>query len=196
MNQQVNNPNDLKVVTFHNNTDICFTPQMGCMYDGRPINGEKALKGENPFGGIDAGESMLLPYHVGHRIATNLAKVAILKTAPATDPAGIPTGVPLWDTTRLDNLKNGFITDQYSEVAPIAVSETDKLMAKVEELNKWKEEMMSKNTDPSQVPQVTPTGEESKDGYKDKGEVIAELTKRGIKFDARQNKDNLEKLLE
>jgi hypothetical protein len=31
--------------------------------------------------------------------------------------------------------------------------------------------------------------------YKDKAEVIAELTKRGIKFDARKTKANLEELL-
>jgi len=191
MNPVEKNANDLKVVTFHNSTDICFTPAMGCMYDGRAIHGEKALKGENPFGGIDAGESILLPYHVGHRLATNLAKVAILKTAPAVDPAGIPTGVPLWDTARLENLKKSYITDQYSETAPIAVSETDKLMAKVEELRKFVEQNVSKGDAPTE-PVVTT---EAPTGYKDKAEVIAELTKREIKFDARQNKDNLEKLL-
>ena len=40
------------------------------------------------------------------------------------------------------------------------------------------------------APTETPTGQ-----YADKADVIAELTKRGIKYDARQSKANLEKLL-
>ena len=38
-NNVVSNPNDFKVVEFINSTDFNFTPEMGCMYDGRPIFG-------------------------------------------------------------------------------------------------------------------------------------------------------------
>lgn len=190
MNPTVSNPNDFKVVSFHNSTDFGFLPEMGCMFDGRPINGK------NGSPGIDAGETVVLPYHIAHRLAVNLAKVALTKTAPAVDPAGIPTGVPLWDTVKLDALKNSYLTDLYTEAKPTKLSEVDKLMAKVEELNRWKEETEKKSA--TQVTEaaitVSPTTTEPKK-YQDKAEVLAELDKRGIKHDKRSNKDNLEKLL-
>lgn len=179
--QNVSNPKDFLVVTFHNNTDFNFTPEMGCMYDSRPINGVSGTPG------IAAGESITVPYHIGHRIATNLAKAFLTREAPAVDKAGIPTGVPLWDTAKLEALKTSFLTELYSEAKPIGLSETDKLMAKVEELRKF----VSENIPAKAAPETA-----SVEGqYKDKAEVIAELTKRGIKFDARSTKVNLEKLL-
>ena len=87
MNEKVTNPNDFKVVSFHNLTDFGFTPDMACMYDGRPIHGPKGGPG------ISAGETVTVPYHVGKQLSINLAKVALTKTAPAVDPAGVPTGV-------------------------------------------------------------------------------------------------------
>lgn len=194
MNPIVSNPNDFKVVTFHNSTDFGFTPDMGCMYDGRPINGK------NGSPGIDAGESLTLPYYIGHRLAENLAKIAMLRMAPEVDKSGIPTGVPLWDSVKLMNMKSSYITELYSEQKPIAMSETDKLMAKVEELKKFVQENI-----PAKNLSATPSIETLIDlgpvnpvqgKYQDKAEVIAELNKRGIKFDARSNKANLEKLLQ
>ena len=193
MNPQVSNPNDLKVVTFHNSEEFGFTPEMGCMYDGRPINGK------NGSPGIDAGETVTLPYHVGHRLATNLAKISLVRQAPSVDPAGIPTGVPLWDTVKLEAIKNSYLTELYSESKPIALSETDRLMAKVEEYKKVVDTLLADKVEVKAEPVVTdptPVGTAvSPVSYQDKAEVIAELTKRGIKFDARQNKANLEKLL-
>jgi len=182
MNPQITNPNDLKVVEFHNSADFTFTPEMGCMYDGRPIFGITGAPG------INAGEHITLPYHVGHRLAVNLAKVVLTKSAPSVDAAGIPTGVPLWDTARLDNLKNSFLTELYSEERPVAQSETDKLMAKVEEYKKMVDSLLNKEETKTDII-------EPKTGYQDKAEVIAELTKRGIKFDARKGKAELEKLI-
>lgn len=181
MNPQVTNPNDFKVVSFHNSTDFGFTPDMGCMYDGRGINGK------NGSPGIDAGETVILPYHIGHQLALNLAKIAILKTAPNVDPAGIPTGVPLWDTTRLDALKRSYLKELYTESKPLAMSETDKLMAKVEEYKKTVDALLANK----QESPVSPDGS----SFKDKQEVILELEKRGIKHDKRTNKSELEKLL-
>ena len=184
MNPQVSNPNDFKVVDFTNKTDFDFTPEMGCMFDSRPIFGISGISG------IKVGESIKLPYHIGHRLATNLAKAVMTRKAPATDPAGIPTGVPLWDAVKLEALKNSFIADLYSEAKPIAETEVDRLINKVAELNKLVEENIVRKVD--EAPAVV----ESTPGvYKDKAEVIAELTKRSISFDARQSKANLEKLL-
>lgn len=193
-NAPVSNPNDYKVVSFHNSTDTRFTPDMGCMYDGRPINGVSGLPG------IDAGETIILPYHVGHQLAINLAKISILKSSPTVDQAGIPTGVPLWDTTRLEAIKNSYIKDLYTEEKPYMMSETDKLMAKVEEYKSMVDKLIPKTENKENTVENTVKIEETTEkvapqSYQDKAEVIAELTKRGIKFDARQNKANLEKLL-
>lgn len=182
-----NNPNDYKVVTLNNKTDFDFTPEIGAMYDGRPIFG---ISGE-PC--IKAGESVVLPYHVGNLLATNLAKAAMVRKAPATDPAGIPTGVPLWDETSFQVLKASYLTEMYSEGKPAAMSETDKLMAKVAELQTFVEKNIgpvegAKKEDIIEIPTDTTT-------YSDKADVIAELTKRDIKFDARKSKAELEKLI-
>lgn len=194
-NPILTNPNDFKVVSFHNSTDFGFTPSMGCMYDGRAINGKTGAPG------IDAGETVVLPYHIAHQLALNLAKISITKSSPSVDPAGIPTGVPLWDKDRLESLKLSYLTDLYTEEKPVAMSETDKLMAKVEEYRAMVEKLLPKTEIPEQPPQdnahVAEEAEKFSEPtiYQDKQEVIAELTNRGIKFDARQNKANLEKLL-
>lgn len=190
MSNQVQNPNDFKVVSFHNSTEFGFTPDMGCMYDGRAINGK------NGSPGIDAGETVVLPYHIGHQLALNLAKVSLTRTAPSVDPAGIPTGVPLWDTVKLNNLKNSYLKELYSEQKAVAMSETDKLMAKVEEYKKMVDSVLVKSEN-STVPVSTPTVTSTATAgiYQDKQDVIAELEKRGIKHDKRKNKVELEKLL-
>ena len=201
LNAVQSNPNDFKVVSFHNSGSFNFTPDMGCMYDGRAING----KSGNP--GIEAGETMILPYHVGHLLAQNLAK-RVLNTSPAAtvDPAGIPTGVPVWSPEKLKDLSDSFIKELYSEEKAAQQSETDKLMAKVEEYRKLVEEKLGLNPDEPKVEEVV-KGEPKVIGeldatetkeiktFQDKQEVIEELEKRGIKFDRRANKVSLEKLL-
>lgn len=186
MNPQASNPNDFKVVSFHNNTDFGFTPDMGCMYDGRPINGKTGAPG------IAAGETMTLPYHIGHQLALNLAKVALVRSAPSTDPAGIPTGVPLWDTTRLDALKNSYLKELYAEQKPTAMSQTDILMAKVEEYKRMVDDFVSAKEDEGEPIAPESTGPAD---FQDKQDVISELDRRGIKHDKRKGKAELEKLL-
>lgn len=219
-NPVVVNPNDFKVVLFTNTTDFTFTPEMGCMYDSRPIFGISGAPG------INAGETMTLPYHVGHQLAINLAKVALTRSAPSVDPAGIPTGVPLWDTAKLDALKNSYLKELYTEDRPVKETEVDMLMRKVEELNRLVQANLAPKAevapepvaqpDASQAsipeavvepPAAEPSAEEPKVEepkipeppqavtYKDKQEVLAELEKRGIKHDKRKGKDDLEKLL-
>lgn len=193
---KVSNPNDHRVVTFTNKEQFGFTPEMGCMYDSRPIFGITGAPG------INAGESIVLPYHVGNLLARNLAKVAMTRQAPSVDPAGIPTGVPLWDEPKLNRLQASYLTDLYMEQTPVQMSETDRLMAKVEEYKAMVDKLIPKQEESKpEAPQepvvsdTTTVTTQTPAVYTDKAEVIAELTKRGIKFDARQNKANLEKLL-
>ena len=185
------NPKDYSVVSFHNATDFTFTPEMGCMYDGRAING---LTGSIC---INAGETITLPYHIGHRLATNLAKIVMVRGAigtPQLDAMGQPIVKSIWDETALENLKNSFLTELYSEAKPATMSETDKLMAKVEEYKQMVDTLIKKDEviPIVEVKNLDTTGSTT---YLDKAEVIAELTKRNIKFDARKNKAELEKLI-
>jgi hypothetical protein len=178
----ISNPNDFKVVEFHNSTDFDFTPELGAMYDGRALF-------------VSSGERRQFPYHVGNRLAINLAKVVLLKGAPAHDPKDLnPVGHSLWSEERLNALKNSFLTVLYQEEKPIAMSETDRLMARVAELEKnfKKEPAESAKTD---APVNTGSETVSPKMYVDKSEVIAELEKRGIAHDKRQSKANLEKLI-
>src|SRR3990167_8665345 len=119
------NPNDYKVVTFTNKTSFAFTPELGCMYDSLPIFGKSGAS-------VEPGESVVLPYHIGNLLAKNLAKAVMNRNAPE-DAKGIPTEVSLWDEESLKRTQASFITEMYSEEKPAAMTETDRLMAKVEE---------------------------------------------------------------
>lgn len=195
-NPIVSNPNDFKVVEFHNSTDFTFTPEMGCMYDGRSISGITGAPG------INAGESLTLPYHVAQQLAKNLAKVVMTKSA-GVDAAGIPTGVALWDTESLERTKNSYLTELYTEERPVPMSDTDKLMAKVEEYKGMVESLLANSASTPPVSSPEDSQDEvpntpvvsSDEGYQDKAEVITELEKRGIAHDKRKNKADLEALL-
>jgi len=186
VNPQVTNPNDFKVVQFKNSTDFAFTPEMGCMFDSRPISG---ISGS---AGIAAGESITLPYHIGRLLAQNLAKAVMVKGSPTIDTAGIPTGVPIWSAEKLEAVKNTFITELYSETKPTAMTETDRLMAKVDEYKKMVEKVLA--AAPGIAAVITEPVVE-KTGFQDKAEIIAELEKRGVVHDKRSTKATLEKLL-
>jgi hypothetical protein len=174
----MNTNNDFKVVTLKNISDFEFTPVLGAMYDGRPIFGKTGKS-------IEPGEELQFPYHVGHRIATNLAKQILVREIPAPvygkgDPAQSPAGNAISDE-RINELVGEILVGQYTEEKPIQESETEMLMKKFEELNKTVESLTNKKETP--------------DGFKDKQEVIAELEKREIQHDKRKSKDELEKLL-
>lgn len=200
-NPKISNPNDFKVVEFHNTTDFDFTPELGAMYDSRPLF-------------VGSGERRQFPYHIGHRLAVNLAKAVLIKGAPLHDPnANVPVGVPLWGDEKVRALESSFITELYMDEKPIIQSETDRPMSRVVELEKlFNAKQAEKPLDAprEQVKSVaellgaeTPVKDESvevikipaKKVYQDKQEVMAELEKRGIIFDRRQKKENLEKLL-
>lgn len=186
INQPISNPKDFQVVEFVNSTDFDFTPEMGCMYDSRPIFG---ISG---FAGIKAGERLDLPYHIGIQLAYNLAKQCMVRNAPAHDPTfKTPQDGALWTEERLEALKNSFFSEKYMVEKPTAMSETDRLIKQVEELNKLVRDNLPQANAPVSAPEATA----SPATYKDKAEVIAELTKRGITHNPRESKAKLEQLL-
>jgi hypothetical protein len=178
---EITNVNDFKVVSFHNSTNFCFTPEMGCMYDGRPINGKTGKSG------IDAGEEIILPYHIGNQLALNLAKAYSVQNAPTIDPVGIPTGVSLWTEESIEKLKSTFIKELYTEERPVKMSETDILMAKIEEYKSMVDKVLS-NEGEEGVKQTKGT-------YKSKADIISELESKGITHDKRKTREELEELL-
>lgn len=188
----VSNPNDFKVVEFYNSTNFDFTPDLGAMYDGRPLF-------------VGSGEKKHFPYHVGHRLAVNLAKAVLIKGAPLHDPNSNNQNVtPLWGDEKVRALENSFITELFSDDKPVVQSETDRLMARVADLEKAFNLQKSENPDlakPNPVKSVEElvtegfTPNSPSPAYKDKQEVIAELEKREIKHDKRMSKEALEKLL-
>ena len=182
MNPQVSNPNDYKVVDFTNKCNFVFTPEMGCMFNGSPIFGISGV------GGINVGESLKLPYHVAQQLAINLAKVSMTRGAPVLDATGVPTGVPLWNSDKLELFKNSFLTDLYTEIRPVAQTETERLMQMVKDLNKVVEGLTGNKTSPEAVTT-------SEKVFSDKQDVIAELEKLEVKHDKRKSKEELMKLL-
>lgn len=206
---QQNIANDYKVVSFRNSQSFDFTPEMGCMYDGRPVTGSTGKPG------IAAGETKMLPYHVGWRLAANLAKQVLLRNAggkPEVDAQGNPMVKSIWDEEALDRLKASFIEEMYSEDKPAAQTETDKLFARIAALEALVGSDTPKEPDPVVAPVAAPVVEEAiaglqanavvppstenpTAGFKDKQEVIAELEKRKIPHDRRASKEKLEALL-
>jgi hypothetical protein len=196
MSQKEHNPDDFKVVTFHNKTDFTFTPEMGCMYDGRPVSGRTGAPG------IDGGESVVMSYHMGKRLAENLAKIVLLRGSsdtPTLDAQGNPMIKALWSPEKLSELAGTFITEMYSEQKQVAKTDTDRMFERLEE---YKELTRRMEVAAAQLGAVSPqpNTEESittpdVTGYMDKAEIIEELKKRGIAFDARQKRDELAKLL-
>ena len=162
------------------------------MYDGRPISGISGAVG------IQAGETITLPYHIAHRLAENLAKYVLISGSsktPPKDAEGNPIVAAIWDDTRLGQIKNSYLKELYVEEKPIAQTETDRLMAKVEELKKFVEN----NISPKDVDSSVQTSEASEVSggtkvYADKADVIAELERLNITHDKRSSKAKLEAL--
>lgn len=164
------NPDLYKIVRLTNRTDFDFTPEMGARYNGVPYN-------------LPAGKSMLLPKPVAKLLAKHLARQVFIKKAPVYGPSEIDgkgSDRPLWTEGGDIKLAETFISEEYEEQKVAPVSEAEVIKAKIASLNEV-----------SDTPIVTP----GTTTYLDKAQVIAELNKREIKFDARQNKAALERLL-
>ena len=162
------------------------------MFNGTPINGNKGGPG------IDAGETMILPYHIAQQLALNLAKHtmnASATTTPQLDANGSPIVKAIWNDVALENMKNSYLKELYAEERPVKMSETDILLAKLEEYRKLTEEKFAALEGGSVKQEVANVGGDGKITYKDKAEIIAELEKRGIVHDKRSKKEDLEALL-
>lgn len=159
-----------------------------------------------------------------HLARHSLIKKAPMRDETETDGKGKDR--PLWSEEAIENIKKQIMKEQYTEERPAVQSESELLAAKIAELNKAFEglnERVNAQSAPAPVapvvaapvavvetPVVAPVAEpvianvhandapvlESPQVFKDKAEVIAELTKRGISFDARKTKIELQKLLE
>lgn len=157
------------------------------------------------------GKPMLLPFPLADHLATHLARQALIRKAPIrneTEIDGKGKDRPLWSDDSIAELKKTIMHEEYTEASAPVLSENEKMAAKIAELNRAFEDLKeSVDSKPATVPAATadPVVEESivapqnTDSatldFKDKAEVIAALTKAGIKFDARKKKAELEELL-
>lgn len=184
-------------------------------------NASRIFKIINPFdfdfthawGGVPytlpMGKPILLPFPLADHLATHLARHSLIRKAPLRDEKEIDgkgKDRPLWSEEAIEDIKKSVMTEQYTEERKPVVSEAEALRLKIEQLNKAFADLSDKVEARQNNGGNAPLVEDIKTEpgltvdqpitYKDKGEVIAELTKRGIKFNARTGKDELAKLLD
>lgn len=180
------NENDLKIVRITNISDFDFTGELGARYGGRDFF-------------VPAGGSLLAPLTVGDHLATHLARQIMLKKAPIRDESevdGKGSDRPLWNEQSIEELKKKILAEVYEEEKPKEISKEEMLAKKVEELNKVIAPTIEEADGNIDASGIIPTDSTTSEiTYKDKAQVIAELTKREVKFNARDSKANLEKLL-
>lgn len=176
-------------------------------------NSARIVRVTNPFdfdythawGGIPytlpMGKPLLFPFPIADHLATHLARQALIRKAPMRDASetdGKGTDRPLWSEETIAKLKSEIMSEEYREEPEAVLSESDILRKKIEELNQaftdFKEGFGEKTDSSVAGTTVDPIISDAST-YADKAEVIAELTKRDIKFDARANKAKLEELL-
>lgn len=177
------NESDYKIVRITNISDFDFTGELGARYGGRDFF-------------VPAGGSLLVPLTVGDHLAMHLARQMLIRKAPSRDAGQIDgkgSDRPLWDDAIISELKSKIMVDVYEEEKKNPLSEADRLAAKVAELNKVVASDVGGNADASGLVPV----EDNNSGivYKDKAQIIGELRKKGVSFDARASKDKLEELL-
>lgn len=187
LNQVVIQDQSHKIVRFTNVSNFDFTPEMGAMFGGVPYF-------------VPAGKSLLMPKPIGDHLAVHLARQILIRKAPIRDGSetdGKGSDRPLWDDQVIQQMIGKIVTDQYEEEKPAVVSEAERMASKVRDLNTvfpaWEIITAGVVTTPGVV--MTTTVGDTTTGYQDKAEVIAELQKRNVKFDARKGKASLEELL-
>lgn len=165
---------ELVICTFKNVADFDFTPELGAMFGGRPYF-------------VKQGEEILLPEPAAFRMAVNLAKAILIKGMPGPEhgKGDDRSAIGQFNEDNVMKLVDSIIVTTNREEKKPILSEADRIAEKVEELNKFKQDILAEVE--KKLARET--------GYKDKGEVIEELEKRGITFDRRKGKTELEKLL-
>lgn len=179
------NPDEHKVVRITNSTDFDFTPEMGARFAGVPYM-------------IPAGKSLLMPKSAAKLLAKHLARQVFLRNAPVRDANQIDgkgSDRPLWTEESCLKFSERFLSEEYEEEKISPKTEAEIIRAKIEELNKLTGGTVSVTPKAVTSTEVEADPVTATPDYMDKAQVIAELNKRGIKFDARQNKAALEKLL-
>lgn len=186
--------NEARVVVVTNISDFDFTHP----YGGIPYN-------------LPVGKPMLFPYAIADHLATHLARQIILRKAPVRDENAVDgrggesvrSDRPLWTDETINELKKKIMKDAYEQAPTPQLSDAEIMKQRIDELNR--EFPVTAGAAPSaQAPEVListddgikavmPTGEVIT--YADKGEVMAALKAKGIVFDARKSRADLEKLL-
>lgn len=179
------NESDLKIVRITNISDFDFTGELGARYGGRDFF-------------IPAGGSLLTPLTVGNHLATHLARQILIRKAPtrnANEVDGKGSDRPLWDEAVINDLKAKIMVEVYEEERKSPQTEADRMADKVAELNKIvPPEEIGGNADASGIVPAEDSASSTL-VYKDKAQVIDELKKKGVSFDARASKTKLEELL-
>lgn len=160
--------NETKILKVTNITNFDFTPDMGAMYDGHQYP-------------LRAGKSLLAPFTVANHLAKHLARQIVIQEAPIRDEKetdGNGKDRPLFTEESIEIIKGKILSEAYEEEKAPVISESQARADKMAELNDVAD------------PEV-----KAGKGYKDKAEVIAELEKREIPFNARLGKAKLEELL-
>lgn len=159
---------------------------------------------EFAFGGtpflVRAKESRMFPYDLAEHGAKHLARKILINKDDAlrvynpADPTG-GTGRNLCSPEEEQKLMAFIMEEEFNVEEEKPKSEADLLKERIAKLEALllKDEKEEEST-AIVVENVKGNAKDEK-VYQDKAEVIAELTKRGIKFDARQNKEKLEELL-
>lgn len=181
------NESDYKIVRVTNISDFDFTGELGARFGGRDFF-------------VPVGGSILTPLTIGNHLATHLARQILIRKSPIRDANqvdGRGSDRPLWDDAIIGELKAKIMVEVYEEEKKTPQTEADRLAAKVAELNKVvavEATAVGGNVDASTIVPVEDSSS-SAVVYKDKAEVIAELQKKNVSFDARASKSKLEELL-
>lgn len=183
------NDKEYRIVRITNIAPFDFTGELGARFGGTNFP-------------ILAGESKLFPLYLGEHLAMHLARQIIIQKAPIRDEKqtdGKGTDRPLWDEAGIKELTKKIMVEVYQEDKPPIVSEADAIVNRVKDLNKTVAGMEEENVKtPAGNVQFAGAMDENQSSdvvYQDKGEVIAELDKRGIKYDPRSSKAMLESFL-
>lgn len=181
------NESDYKIVRITNISDFDFTGELGARFGGRDFF-------------VPAGGSILTPQTVGDHLATHLARQILIRKAPIRDAGqvdGKGSDRPLWDDAVIAELKSKIMVEVYEEEKKAPQTEGERMAKKVEELNKVvapPAEEKGGNVDASTIVPVEDAPRSALE-YRDKAQIIDELRKKGVSFDARAGKDKLEELL-
>lgn len=155
-----------------------FNGDLGARFDGRDFF-------------IPKGGSLMCPKSVGDHLAKHLAQAIRLKyndTSKGQKGDGKDV-LPLWNDDVIKTLVEKMVSSVTTEERPAIKTEGQLMEEKIKELNKGAGES-------EEGEEAIPTSSEGEEPtYKTKADIIAELEKRGITFDARAGKATLEALL-